>query len=323
MIGAGSTNSQWVQLLKDLNIKKALLIESDKSKFIDLKENNSNHNWNLKNTIIGEGNENCYYYEASYKVESGLVKPETLQKIWPNISTLKKIKCTTTPLSEALKKEEKTPNWLLIDCLPALSIIQGLGTFLDNINVIVARSILTDHSPKKTKENLMTDYLSSLGFNCLATEKEQNLAIGHSLYYKETNFITKVTEEKSKTDLLSKSQKLLEETTETLNEQTELNKKQLDTINQLTHKKEKSEKLAITLQTQINDFLKSQEGFKAKTKQLMEKIESQEIELKTDKEKLQNQILESNYRLKKTSEEFIRIEAQMELIKDISFHNEK
>jgi hypothetical protein len=319
LIGSGSINSQWIQLLKDLNIKKALLIEADKSKFKDLKENISGHNWNLKNAVIGEENEDSCYYEASYKTESGLIEPETLQKIWPNISTLKEIKCITKPLSEILEEEEKTPDWLVIDCLPALSIIQGLGTFLDKIHVIVARSILTEHPSEKNTENKITEYLGSLGFNHLTTEKESNLAIGHSLYYKEKKFISI----KSKAELLSISQKLHEESTEKLKKQTELNKKQTDTINQLTNTKEKSEKLTITLQTQIHDLSKSQENYQDKTKQLMDKIESQEKESKINIEKLQNQILESNYRLKKTSEEFIRIESQIEIIKEFSFHNAK
>src|SRR5690606_3313716 len=84
------------------------------------------------------------FFQASNPDESGLVDPRLLQDLWPNLRG-KARKRSTRRLDHLLAEQQAEPenNWLFIDCLPALPIVDGAGAWLEEgCSVVWARCTL-------------------------------------------------------------------------------------------------------------------------------------------------------------------------------------
>jgi len=326
LVGAGVGKSKWTQTIDDLHITKALLIEADEKQFQLLKKNSLHNNWIIEKALIGIKKENTFYYEASYRIESGTIQPENFENLWPNIKTKRKIKYETSTLSELIAKTGLLPNWLIIDCFPSLSIIQGLEQYLDNFEVIIARTVLTDDAPDNTNINKLTEFLTNQGYHRLTTEQARNPAIGHALYFKDVNSDKLNTGYKNLEDKLTTSQDKHNELRKSYEEQTNV-------INQLIPAKNLAVKQEEILQVQIQQLSESQDSLiKVKTEleqqvaQLLENTSTQASTIENNKKEIENlyrQLQERDHRQELINEEFIKAEAQLETIKDMVSRDEK
>lgn len=193
LIGAGAGTSPWVKHLQTANHPFVTLIEADEAKATRLTTATQNQpHWQVKQHVIAQHSAPTPFYSASLQTESGLLEPERLRSLWPNLKTTHQRTRQAISLGE-LQADAQTPaNWLLVDCLPALPIIQG--TFQDaaqplaHFDVIAARVLLQDSGPNTRAATVdpLQLALQAQGFMCIAIETSRHPAIGHALFVYDT-----------------------------------------------------------------------------------------------------------------------------------------
>lgn len=189
LVGAGTGTSDWVQRLVQWETPNVTLIEADDAQFQHLQRSvPQNQDWRLRKQVIARDTETVNYHQASNVAESGLLEPETLRSLWPNIKTRQNQSREAVALSELLQDTDAPANWLLVDCLPALAIIQGATNRLDTLDVIAARVLLDETAlpDGMASQSKLQSFLESLGFRCVAIEAGRHPAIGHVLFVRDT-----------------------------------------------------------------------------------------------------------------------------------------
>jgi hypothetical protein len=188
LVGAGSANGRWVQWLQQAHIESAILVEGADESFQSI-ENlvSTKPNWRARKQVIGLNTEDVTFYVASIASESGLSDPEDQRGIWPNIKTRQKQARQAIALAEAMKDEEGTPDWLILDCTPALSLLKGAADFLEGVQVLMARTALPTAGKQAESQELaeLTQHLGKAGFMLVCTEAGRHPALGHALFVRQ------------------------------------------------------------------------------------------------------------------------------------------
>jgi len=143
--------------------------------------------WNVACAVLSDAKGEREYFEASNPRESGLLQPEELSGIWRNITTVSSRRVTVSTLSDVTRElafDRPMPNWLVIDCLPAVAVLQGFEASLDECDVIVARAVLDESasSEKSCALSALDDFLVHRGFRRLAVTEERHPALGAAFY---------------------------------------------------------------------------------------------------------------------------------------------
>jgi hypothetical protein len=189
LIGAGAGNSPWVKHLQTENHPNVTLVEADEAKATRLKTatQNSPH-WQVKQHVIAQHAAPTQFYTASMQTESGLIEPESLRSLWPNLKTTDQQTRQAASLAELQADAETPANWLLVDCMPALSILQGAAKQLAGFDVIATRVLLQENSLHNSAANVdqLQLALEAIGFQCVAIETSRHPAIGHALFVRDT-----------------------------------------------------------------------------------------------------------------------------------------
>lgn len=189
LVGAGSGSSPWVQYLMTANWLNVTLIEADEATACRLKATTqSQPSWQVLSHVIGPNNAPTLFYSASLHTESGLLEPESLRSLWPNLKTTHKQTRQAIALAELQQDAEPPANWLMLDCLPALPIIQGAAQQLAAFDVIAVRVLLNENAPQASASTAdeLQPVLQALGFRCLIIETSRHPALGHALFVRDT-----------------------------------------------------------------------------------------------------------------------------------------
>jgi hypothetical protein len=257
------------------------VVEADINRLSQLTEQFSEQkNWSFSNALISDKCETLPYFKASYHVESGLLNPEKLNKVWPNIKVQDKNQREATTLHELVHKLKLiVPNWLIIDCLPALTILEGALETLQDYDVIVVRTLnaeIEKNINDKAGARPIEAFLASKGYRCLATQIENNLNIGHSLFIKD-----KIKELKTEITKQAKNIKALGEKAANS-----------------TAKYEKTNQVAITLKQEVEQSERNTNTNKIKLEKTKQKLALKVLDMK-DLEKQYAQLKEDNNELTK------------------------
>jgi len=197
LVGAGAGTGPWVQLLQTLAVPSATLVEADDTQFEHLQRSVPQRDgWRLRKQVVGPRTETVTYYQASNAFESGLLAPESLRSLWPNLKTTHKQTRQAIALAELQQDADPAANWLLLDCLPALPIIQGAAQQLAGVDVIAVRVLLNESAPEAEADSSaitisaaadqLQPALQALGFRYLAIETSRHPALGHALFVRDT-----------------------------------------------------------------------------------------------------------------------------------------
>lgn len=189
LVGAGSGSSAWVQYLMAANWPNVTLIEADEATAHRLQAaTQSQPSWQVLPHVIGPRTAPTPFYSASLDTESGLLEPESLRSLWPNLKTRQKQTRQAIALTVCLQDTESAANWLLVDCLPALPMVQGLAEQLEAFDVIAARVLLNAAALPDGGAGLpeLQAHLSERGYRCLTTEAGRHPALGHTLFVRDT-----------------------------------------------------------------------------------------------------------------------------------------
>ncbi len=188
LVGAGAGQGEWVKLLYTWKTSNVILFEADETKYRHLSgADHLREDWQTRHQLVAEKSKDTLFYFASNSAENGILKPESLRSLWPNIETLKEKTYSAITLAGLKKELERSFNWLIVDCLPGLPIIKGAGDTLDDLNVVVVRMLLMKEvlpeGPAHQSE--LDKFMAAQGFRCLSVESERHPAIGYGLYIRD------------------------------------------------------------------------------------------------------------------------------------------
>lgn len=141
----------------------------------------ANSQWHYSQAVLAAQAQEATFYSASNPAESGLLSPEGLQSIWPNLRTVAQTVTQTVPLDQACSVSGDA-NWLLIDCLPALPVLQGASQLLPRCQVVWVRVLLADNAPPGCALAAAQALLQSQQFKLLTVCEEINPAVGVALF---------------------------------------------------------------------------------------------------------------------------------------------
>ncbi len=190
VVGAGTGNGPWVQWLQHRDIRPVWLVEGDKVQYRHLERRLlSNKEWTLRHDVVAETTDAVAFYHASNPVESGLLVPEQLRNLWPHLELICTEEIEAAITLEALFVETKGDiNWLVLDCLPATTLLMGAGQLLTNTDVVVVR-IVSDEQ-LSTEMGVHHDSADALlceaGLTCVHWIAQRHPALAYAIYARDT-----------------------------------------------------------------------------------------------------------------------------------------
>ncbi|MDO9024553.1 hypothetical protein, partial [Zwartia sp.] len=132
------------------------------------------------------------FYEASNPSESGLVDPNFLRMVWSSLTLSKRSQREATTLDHAAAAFISTPvhpvsepQWLVVDCLPAIRILSGGQHLLESTSLVCVRVIAEAGfrgEPSGADLVSVDQWLAEHGFKRAAYIHALNPKIGHAVY---------------------------------------------------------------------------------------------------------------------------------------------
>jgi len=320
LIGAGAGNSPWVKHLQTENHPNVTLVEADEAKATRLKTTTQNQpHWQVKHHVIAQHTAPTPFYTASLQTESGLLEPESMRSHWPNLKTTDQQTRQAVSLAELQADAEIPANWLLVDCLPALPILQGAAQQLAAFDVIALRVLLNNtqdtandndndnaHNEltQSASANALQPALQALGFRCLAIETSRHPAIGHALFVRDIAALAQQLQQQlaQQTQTLAQAKAQAETATTAAAKQAEERAAQ---VQQLTQAKEAADKLATDRQQQIEQLKEAA----AQAKSAADKLVNEQHQ---KMEKLKDQLMHTVNISEHTSQQLGAIKKQQE-----------
>lgn len=147
--------------------------------------------WRVHVATLAEADGQAPCYRASNPAESGLVPTSKLAALWPNLREEEHAERATTRLDTLLAGDGGLPEgagwWLVVDCLPALRILQGATDTLERCSVLWLRTLLQplpENEAGTTLEDLQA-FLAPLGFRCVQASEGNHPALGDALFVRD------------------------------------------------------------------------------------------------------------------------------------------
>ncbi|CAK0757786.1 hypothetical protein CCP3SC15_2310003 [Gammaproteobacteria bacterium] len=257
LVGAGAGNGDWVQLFNAWETPNTTLIEADESQYQRLLcAVSQRKDWQFLNEVIAGRVETVTYHQASNNAESSLVEPLALRSLWPNIETRQKQTRQAITLADVTRETEQAANWLVIDCLPSLPILQGAAEALMGFDFIAVRVLLKEILPEgQTDPGNLTSYFNTWGYRCIATIPERHPALGHMLYVRDIQAMAQQLQETKQ--LLAQSKAMEDRLATERQIQIEILTRVRDEQTKLA--KEMETRLAMERQTQIETLTRARD----------------------------------------------------------------
>lgn len=190
LVGAGNGASAWIEALQNWNAPNVMLVEADETQFQHLQRSlAATEGWQLRKQVVAREAGSVTFHQASNPAESGLLEPETLRALWPNLKTRHKSTRQSITLAELLPMTTPGANWLLLDCLPAAPLLAGAGAALDSVDVILTRALLPEPGHGATHPgadaSAVAQWLQAHGFCTVATQTGRHPNTVHTLHVRD------------------------------------------------------------------------------------------------------------------------------------------
>lgn len=147
LVGAGNGKGRWAQWLSAVKVPSTL-VEADEQQFAALQHVQAAGGFTqarLLHAVVAAEAGEAAFYTSSLATESGLLSAEAVQQLWPNVHTLQAHQRQATALTELLAQQHAN-QWLVLDCLPAASLLKAAASALSQLDVVVARVVLTENN---------------------------------------------------------------------------------------------------------------------------------------------------------------------------------
>lgn len=187
LVGAGNGSGPWVQWLLSRAVPSATLVEADDALIHPLQATvaAASGAWRVRKQVIGPETATVTFHVASVSSESGLLEPESLRSLWPNLKTRQKQTRQAITLDELLQDDEQSANWLIVDCWPAQPLLQGGQQALSQMDVLIVRTTMGADTPDTLNPAEVESALTEAGFRQIAADAGRHPGVGHALYVRE------------------------------------------------------------------------------------------------------------------------------------------
>ena len=190
-VGAGRGTGamhQW----RDWDVPAAWLVDAEPAQLAWAERLAAIHpGWQVCPALLAESDGETPYYRASNPAESGLVPTSRLAALWPNLREEEHGGRPGTRLDTLLAGSAELPGgagwWLIVDCLPALRVLQGAPETLDRCSVLWLRALLQplpETEPGAALEELQA-FLAPLGFRCVQITESNHPALGETVFVRD------------------------------------------------------------------------------------------------------------------------------------------
>jgi hypothetical protein len=196
-------------------IQKAVIVEADKVRLQQVNEaivqkgikaENLYSVAEVVNSEVGQ----VPFYKASHPRESGLINPEALRGYWPSLmanssasvsvvtiddiwqASINKFHSAVEVTDEQIKHPVNSQNWLIIDCLPAKTLLEGAKNLLEHTTVVCVRTlreVLKSSVLLEASLQSIDDHLLTLGFNRVALVTDSHPGVSHAVYCRDMKSI--------------------------------------------------------------------------------------------------------------------------------------
>lgn len=175
VVGAGRG-----QGLEDFQSAAAVLCVDARAECIEplQKQFEASSNTTAVQAVIAARTGPTAFHCASKPDESALIPSESLQPLWRNLTTSRVDEVEARTLPDLLASLEPAPdfrcNWLVIDCLPALSVLEGAGRMVDDLDVVELRCVRDGAALEEAGARLESaeQWLEARGFRPVAQFEE-------------------------------------------------------------------------------------------------------------------------------------------------------
>lgn len=256
VIGAGMGQGPWFDLFLQQGIKDVALIDGSAQCAAQLEKIYADQmDWQIYQHVLSDHQgEDCFYHLSS-ALESGLLSAEELRGLWPNIKLKEEQILEAVTLSDFHETVSFDTNWLIVDCLPAWTVVGGESSALNKYDVIIVRSTTGDSSIDGAGSGLLQSLLRRVGFICVGSETERNPALCHEVYVKDVAQLCASVNEQKK--LAADRQVEIEGLQKARDKQSRQAQERQEQIEQLSKQLDEQQKLAADRLVKIEGLQKS------------------------------------------------------------------
>ncbi|BFM20137.1 coiled-coil domain-containing protein [Gilvimarinus japonicus] len=170
-------------------VPRLLAVEAEQHSYQMLAHATAPHrNWQAVHALVNNTYGRATWHQLSREEESGLLPADALSALWPNLNEHQRAEHPAVSLSHLLEQTGESQehyNWLTIDCLPAVRLLQGLNGALNTLDMIELRvainnGIASDQTGATLEE--CDELLLPQGFTRLTLEETNNPLLGRALY---------------------------------------------------------------------------------------------------------------------------------------------
>ena len=190
VVGAGRG-----QGLEDFQSAAAVLCVDARAECIEplQKQFEASSNTTAVQAVIAARTGPTAFHCASKPDESALIPSESLQPLWRNLTTSRVDEVEARTLPDLLASLEPAPdfrcNWLVIDCLPALSVLEGAGRMVDDLDVVELRCVRDGAALEEAGARLESaeQWLEARGFRPVAQFEETHPQLCKAVYCRDVS----------------------------------------------------------------------------------------------------------------------------------------
>ena len=260
----------------------AVIIDADAARLNWARQELQSHpGWGLSEAVLGGEEGEADYHVASNRNEDGLLSPESLTALWPNLRTIETVKKSVRRLDTLLHTDyqevldDSRCIWAIIESLPGLSVLQGAGQELDRWSVVWVRVLLSAAPQPELDDATLAAveaYLRQHGFNCALVVEGNHPAVGEAIFVRDWRHVltSQLTEQKThfdqavktkdeQTKLSNDRQAKIEELTKARDEQANLAAERQAQLEQRTQERDEASKALAERQVQLDQAVKTKD----------------------------------------------------------------
>ncbi|MFN3213079.1 MAG: hypothetical protein ACE37M_08240 [Henriciella sp.] len=137
-----------------------------------------------KSAISPTGGE-VAFFKNSLDRESGFVPASALTPIWKNLEQISETKIASTSLQTFVDEAETPFNWLVIDRLDGLDLLQGAPDGLGLFDVVSMRSWSGEADAELNTTKQVTEFMTTQGFRLVVQASERHPSLETLLFAKD------------------------------------------------------------------------------------------------------------------------------------------
>lgn len=188
LIGAGNGAGVWAEWILAQRQVPTVLVEADGDNVKQLKRLcMPREDINVVHAVVAPASaDDLAFHRLSIDAESGLMAPDKLRGIWPNLQLRGVQRRSAVGLGELLEQHAGV-NWLFIDCLSSDDMLAAATTPIDRLDLILLRRAMNP-----THSNLTPDsardfdaYMATRGFLNLGKWPQRHPLLVHELWVRD------------------------------------------------------------------------------------------------------------------------------------------